>query len=55
MERHALLDLQIVIKDQIISTSIYDKRDAFDFPIVNFQLSLVISLLKVLMEFLFVN
>ncbi len=30
------LDLQIVIKDHIISTSIYDKRDSFDFPIVNF-------------------
>ena len=30
------LDLNIIIKDHIISTSIYDKRDAFDFPIVNF-------------------
>ena len=30
------LDLQIVIKNKIISTSIFDKRDAFDFPIVNF-------------------
>ena len=30
------LDLQIVIKDGVISTSIFDKRDAFDFPIVNF-------------------
>ena len=30
------LDLQVVITDNIISTSIYDKRDAFDFPIVNF-------------------
>jgi hypothetical protein len=30
------LDLQVVIKDRVISTSIYDKRDAFDFPLVNF-------------------
>lgn len=30
------LDLNIVIKDHIISTSIYDKRDTFNFPIVNF-------------------
>ena len=26
------LDLQLVIKNNVISTSIYDKRDAFDFP-----------------------
>ena len=31
------LDLQLIIEDQIISTSIFDKRDAFDFPIVNFS------------------
>ena len=30
------LDLQVAIKDSIISTSIFDKRDAFDFSIVNF-------------------
>lgn len=30
------LDLQVVIKDSIITTSIFDKRDAFDFPIINF-------------------
>ena len=30
------LDLQVVIKDHVISTSIYDKRDTYDFPIVNF-------------------
>ena len=30
------LDLQLAIKDGVISTSIFDKRDAFDFPIVNF-------------------
>lgn len=30
------LDLNISIKDGFISTSIYDKRDSFGFPIVNF-------------------
>ena len=31
------LDLQLLITEGVISTSIYDmKRDAFDFPIVNF-------------------
>jgi hypothetical protein len=31
-----ILDLMLTIRDNNISTSIYDKRDAFDFPIVNF-------------------
>ena len=30
------LDLQMDIKDGVVTTSIFDKRDAFDFPIVNF-------------------
>ena len=30
------LDLMLVIREGVISTSIYDKRDAFDFPIVNY-------------------
>lgn len=30
------LDLQITITESIISTSIYDKRDTYSFPIVNF-------------------
>ena len=30
------LDLQVIIKDHVISTSIYDKRDTYGFPIVNF-------------------
>jgi len=30
------LDLQLLITEGVISTSIYDKRDAFDFPNVNF-------------------
>ena len=32
----SFLDLNFILKDHIISTSIFDKRDAFDFPIVNF-------------------
>ncbi len=30
------LDLLLTIKNGVVSTSIFDKRDAFDFPIVNF-------------------
>ena len=30
------LDLMFTIKDKVIYTSIYDKRDEFDFPIVSF-------------------
>ena len=30
------LDLNICLNDGLISTSIFDKRDSFDFPIVNF-------------------
>jgi hypothetical protein len=30
------LDLQLVVKNGVISTSIFDKRDAFDFQIINF-------------------
>ena len=30
------LDLQLLITEGVISTSIYDKHDVFDFPIVNF-------------------
>lgn len=30
------LDLQLVVKDGVVSTSIFDKRDAFDFKIINF-------------------
>jgi hypothetical protein len=32
----SILDLMLTIRDNNISTSIYDKRDAFDFPIVSF-------------------
>ena len=32
----SFLDLNLVIKDGVVSTSIFDKRDEFDFKIVNF-------------------
>ena len=32
----ALLDLHLSISNDIVSTKIYDKRDEFDFQIVNF-------------------
>ena len=34
----AFLDLHLSISNDIISTKIYDKRDDFDFEIVNFPL-----------------
>ena len=49
------LDLQVVIEDSIITTSIFDKRDTFDFPMINFQLSLATSLIVARMECLLVN
>ena len=33
----AFLDLHLVISNDIVSTKIYDKRDGFDFEIVNFS------------------
>ena len=33
----AFLDLHLSISNGIVSTKIYDKRDDFDFEIVNFQ------------------
>ena len=32
------LDLHLVISNDIVSTKIYDKRDDFDFEIVNFPI-----------------
>ena len=34
----AFLDLQLSISNEIVSTNIYDKRDDFDFNIVNFTI-----------------
>ena len=33
----AILDLHLSISNDIVSTKIYDKRDGFDFEIVNFS------------------
>ena len=33
----AFVDLHLSISNDIVSTKIYDKRDGFDFKIVNFQ------------------
>ena len=30
------LDLQLVVKNNVVYTSIFDKRDAFDFKVINF-------------------
>ena len=32
----SLLDLHLLISDRFVSSKIYDKRDDFDFDIVNF-------------------
>ena len=32
----SFLDLQLLISDDFVSTTIYDKRDDFEFEIVNF-------------------
>ena len=34
----AFLDLHLSISNNIVSTKIYDKRDDFDFEIVNFRI-----------------
>ena len=49
------LDLQLLITEGVSSTSIYDKRDAFDFPMSLFPTCQAISQIKVLMEHSFVN
>ena len=36
----AFLDLHVSISNDIVSTKLYDKRDDFDFEIVNFPLAL---------------
>ena len=34
--KESLLDLHLSISNAVVSTNIYDKRDDFDFKIVNF-------------------
>ena len=40
----AFLDLHLSISNDIVSTKIYDKRDDFDFEIVNFPFKMVMFL-----------
>ena len=40
----AFLDLHLSISNDIVSTKIYDKRDDFDFEIVNFHFSMAMFL-----------
>ena len=40
----AFLELHLSISNDIVSTEIYDKRDNFDFEIVNFPFQMVMLL-----------
>ena len=51
----AFLDLHLVISNFIVSTKNYNKRDDFDFEIVNFPFWMVIVLALHLMEFISIN
>ena len=51
----SFLDLHMFISNDIVSTKIYDKRDDFDFEIVNFPFKMVIFLALHSMEFIFLN
>ena len=47
--------LHLFISNDIVSTQIYDKRDDFDFEIVNFLFKMVMFLALYPMEFIFLN
>ena len=47
------LDILITIENGKYSTAVYDKRDNFNFNIVNFHIFLLTSHLDLLMEFIF--
>ena len=51
----SFLDLHLCISNDIASTKIYDKRDDFDFEIVNFSSEMVMFLFLHPMEFIFLN
>ena len=51
----AFLDLNLSIHNDTVSTKIYDKRDDFDFDIVNFHFLMVMSLGVPLMEYIYLN
>ena len=51
----AFLDLHLSISNDIVSTKLYDKRDDFDFEIVNFPLLMVMFLALHSMESISLN
>ena len=51
----AFLDLHLSISNDIVSTKIYDKRDDFDFEIVNFPVLMVMFLVLHPMESISLN
>ena len=51
----AFLDLHLSISNDIVSTKIYDKRDDFDFEIVNFPFLDVMFLVLHPMEYISLN
>ena len=51
----AFLDLHLSISNDIVSTKIYDKRDDFDFEIVNFSFLVVMFLVLHPMESISLN
>ena len=51
----AFLDLNLSIHNDTVSTKIYDKRDDFDFYIVNFHFLMVMSLGVPLMVYIYLN
>ena len=51
----SFLDLHVSISDGFVKTKIYDKRDDFDFDIVNFPFLDVMFLIRHPMVFIFLN
>ena len=51
----SFLDLHLSISDGFVKTKIYDKRDDFDFDIVNFPFLVVMFLVRHPMVFIFFN
>ena len=51
----AFLDLHLFISNDIVYTKVYDKRDDFDFEIVNFPFMMGMFLALHPMEFIFLN
>ena len=51
----AFLDLNLSIHNDIVSTKIYDKRDEFNFDIVNFLSLMAMSLNVPLMVYVYLN